>query len=751
MKLLRIFLWTGFISILNAQIINVPDDHELIQDAIDIAQTGDTVLIAPGVYNQPFILNKNITVASYFLTTGDTSYISNTTVLDSSLHFPLIHMNNGSLIGLTLGIYGYGTIQNSFCEINQEEGSAIKIEHNIIYAQRFIYCPIEATLELNNFTFTGNKIIYETSPIRNRVTGYFIYSLGKVSLNNVHIKNNEAVCLNAENNQSGDLRLINVDIENNIGKTLDAYTKVFYAENLTILRSGSIFIGANDSLTIKNSTIAYNTSGITLKGSTSIDYPNAVMAIEGTSIHHNHETGLQIYPGFKELNINEQNLNSIYSNKGIVNDIKTSEGYTFTEPVLLDTFTTAQNTFIYTYSFVMDNSYNMKGNTIPVIANHYISSQINADLYVSPAGNDANSGLSTDQPFKTISHALDVIYADSLNPKTIHLAPGTYSESVNNEKFPLRPFYCVSIVGDDPQKTILDGESVHRVFDLSNYAGYVRVIFFPPVIKYIAPDQKLLLKNLKISGGLGKGYVGNDIFDGGVNIDEGSNVRFEKCIFTGNVDYSIGINRYAAPRFVNCTSTDMIGLSSDNKFYLINCILSNLDMNTGTYNPVIVNSWIDVDPDTIFTDPGNGAFTLLENSAAIDAGTAYYEDSGVVFIDLNPTQYAGFAPDLGAVEYGFVNSIHLQEVLPQKYSLSQNYPNPFNPNTTIEYQLPNKGKVRLEIFNLLGKKIAEPVNETKTAGKYKTNLDLGNLASGMYFYKLTCGKYSKIRKMLLIR
>ncbi len=91
------------------------------------------------------------------------------------------------------------------------------------------------------------------------------------------------------------------------------------------------------------------------------------------------------------------------------------------------------------------------------------------------------------------------------------------------------------------------------------------------------------------------------------------------------------------------------------------------------------------------------------------------------------------------------------EYIPSDYSLCQNYPNPFNPATKIKYSIPAGQKVELKIFDLLGREINTLVNEYKPAGHYEAEFDAGSLSSGVYLYRLTTGKYSETKKMLLIK
>ena len=93
----------------------------------------------------------------------------------------------------------------------------------------------------------------------------------------------------------------------------------------------------------------------------------------------------------------------------------------------------------------------------------------------------------------------------------------------------------------------------------------------------------------------------------------------------------------------------------------------------------------------------------------------------------------------------------LNENLPEKYSLSQNYPNPFNQSSIINFQCSMTGIVKLMLFDITGREINTLVNEYLYPGSYSVNIDGSNLTSGVYYYKLTAGNYSEVRKMILIR
>lgn len=99
----------------------------------------------------------------------------------------------------------------------------------------------------------------------------------------------------------------------------------------------------------------------------------------------------------------------------------------------------------------------------------------------------------------------------------------------------------------------------------------------------------------------------------------------------------------------------------------------------------------------------------------------------------------------------FPDLISHGKALPEYFFLSNNYPNPFNASTEIIYEIPIDADVRLEVFNILGKKIKELVNGFHKAGRYKTFFDADNLASGVYIYSFRAGPYMKNRKMILLK
>ncbi len=89
--------------------------------------------------------------------------------------------------------------------------------------------------------------------------------------------------------------------------------------------------------------------------------------------------------------------------------------------------------------------------------------------------------------------------------------------------------------------------------------------------------------------------------------------------------------------------------------------------------------------------------------------------------------------------------------IPATFSLSQNYPNPFNPNTNISFAIPKTEFVNLSVYDLSGKLVAELVNGQMQAGNYTSSWSAGNIASGVYFYKITAGDFADVKKLTLIK
>ena len=94
--------------------------------------------------------------------------------------------------------------------------------------------------------------------------------------------------------------------------------------------------------------------------------------------------------------------------------------------------------------------------------------------------------------------------------------------------------------------------------------------------------------------------------------------------------------------------------------------------------------------------------------------------------------------------------------LPKDFWCGQNYPNPFNLKTVIEYRLPRDGEVKLTIYNVVGQRVKTLINGFQKAGYKNIHWDKRNddgkeVSSGVYFYKIDAGRYSCIKRMLILK
>jgi hypothetical protein len=89
--------------------------------------------------------------------------------------------------------------------------------------------------------------------------------------------------------------------------------------------------------------------------------------------------------------------------------------------------------------------------------------------------------------------------------------------------------------------------------------------------------------------------------------------------------------------------------------------------------------------------------------------------------------------------------------LPSEFALLSNYPNPFNASTVINYELPIDTHVKLEVHNISGQKVATVVDGHQEAGYKSVTWDASDVSSGVYFYKLTAGDFTQIKRTTLLR
>jgi hypothetical protein len=138
--------------------------------------------------------------------------------------------------------------------------------------------------------------------------------------------------------------------------------------------------------------------------------------------------------------------------------------------------------------------------------------------------------------------------------------------------------------------------------------------------------------------------------------------------------------------------------------------------------------------------------------AANDQTSSIGRKLGILFgnVTSNPQSWLG----IDNVRLNLVTgptSVTSEDALPVEFALSQNYPNPFNPSTTIQYALKSSGKVRLSVYDVMGREVAVLVDGVQNAGRHKVTFSCANLASGIYFYKLQTTDAVIAKKMALVK
>lgn len=152
-------------------------------------------------------------------------------------------------------------------------------------------------------------------------------------------------------------------------------------------------------------------------------------------------------------------------------------------------------------------------------------------------------------------------------------------------------------------------------------------------------------------------------------------------------------------------------------------------------------------------DLANDDVVAWANGNGVINGNSYFDSFQVTYVDGNPTSGFILFDDLQAVEMGAAtsNEEELASDIPSEIELNQNYPNPFNPSTSINFGLPQRSSVELNVYDLLGRKVATLFNGTKSAGTHTFQFDASNLSSGIYIYQLKTEFGMVSKRMTLLK
>ncbi len=228
-------------------------------------------------------------------------------------------------------------------------------------------------------------------------------------------------------------------------------------------------------------------------------------------------------------------------------------------------------------------------------------------------------------------------------------------------------------------------------------------------------------------------------------------------------DNFLSTNPHVLPSLVNGNHT--LSLNSNSFIDMrVQGIPLPVQLNSFTSNVISRNvnlSWVTA------AETNNSGFEIYRKSEQTDwSKIGFINGSGTIntpktynYLDknLNTGKYSYKLKQIdynGNSEY-FIMSGIAEIGVPKKFEASQNYPNPFNPVTKIDYQLPDAGKIKIVIYDMLGREVKNLVNEVKPAGFYSTEFDASSLASGIYIYRLSLessnNNFTIAKKMSLIK
>jgi len=693
-----LFFSVFLIVTVKGTVIEVPGNYPSIQQAINAATDGDTVLVSPGRYFENInFLGKNILVTSYFMFDSDVSYISNTIIDGSQPAHPdtascvLIVSGEDTtavLQGFTLtggtgtkwidehgaGTYVEGggiliafsspTIKNNLIinneAINSPSGTlsagggamrcgdgSPKILNNVItnnkgmYGGGIVLNYCSDALMKNNI-ITANKVFLAV-PGRQTFGGGGVWILETLPGNDLpNILENNTITSNSSNSIGGGVRIwtANATLKNNI------VWNNFQEDNTQIHISGS------------NTLIEYNNVENGIDGTGNI---NLHPSFTDSSFYLNGDSPC-IDSGDPALQYNDPEDsnspgNALFPSKGTIrNDIGAYGG---AMSFLFSDFSSAK---FYVPSLEYNFGLNLPGESVSISIP--VTNSGSAILKIDSVDILINStNITIQNSFPIILHP---ILKDGLNLTWTPLSQQILKDTLliyHNDPDFVNP-YKVSLIGDShPNALLFFDAAIYNYGDIDVNTSRVDTTLY--VYNYgTVPDS-----------------VYSSIIYQVVNPD--SALELTPRAFEINPKDSVGITFTIYPPRINRTGFNM-------------------------YKPKIV----------------------IDSRFSI--GNTHFEK---------------------IMQFHLVGTTGLDEEIntPLNFNLSPNYPNPFNPTTTIKYSIPKTSNVLIKVFDVLGNEITTLVNEEKPIGTYEVNWNATTLPSGVYFYRLQAGSFVETKKMILLK
>ncbi|MEZ5196558.1 MAG: right-handed parallel beta-helix repeat-containing protein, partial [Bacteroidales bacterium] len=360
---------------------------------------------------------------------------------------------------------------------------------------------------------------------------------------------------------------------------------------------GMNFTGSNP--IIQNSVVSGNHAG---QGGGIYCYDSEPVMKNANIINNSADIGGGIYFEYSSPAWDSVNRCNIYLNNAITGGDLFAQSLV---EVVVDTFTVLNPNLYFVYPL---NNFSFD------IWHGKIDLQlVNADLYVSPQGSNSNSGLTPDDPLKTIRYASSILVTDSLNPHTIHLAEGIYSPSVTGEYFPVFIAEYCNLVGAADSSVILDGEG-------------------NAVLCLIENDHSLIYR-MTIKGGGTVGFPFN--LSGGIYC-ESSSPHLQNLILTNNLVEGIHLSN-SNPVIENSVIFNNEGSGiycKDSNPIIKNLVVRNNDGTNGYGGGLYLEN----------SNPSLINLSIYENHASKGGGIYCYNSNPIIInstLTVNTASFAG--------------------------------------------------------------------------------------------------------------
>ncbi len=719
-------------------LITVPHDYPTIQAGIDAAFDGDTVLVSPGTYVENINFNgKNIIVGSLFLTTQDTSYISQTIIDGDEAGSGVTFNNNENLNAILIGF----TVTNGFAThgggIHCEYSSPL-LEHLIIY---------------DNLTNHGGGIYcFEASPIIRNV----------IILNNISMADGGGITLHDNSHPDISNSIFSNNYAEYGGGAIRALPgNNFSLSNCLIYENESGYGGAiylwDSSVEVVNSTIINNSSSfLHIRGYFDIKIINSIIRehlLEETLTYYNLHPSSQITFLYNNLDFNEEDINNEYDL-----EINWGDGNNFEDPNFSDPYF---------------NNYNLEIPSPCIDTGHPDLDGDGFTWEIDPDDRDPDGTRLDMGAFYHHHEAGDfpipVNYNEGWNMAGLPL-------SVEDSHYQIlfNSIYSGSLYS-------FDGMYISEEY-LTEGVGYL--LRFTENTEVVFEGIHLSEINIPVVGGwnlisgistlipVNALYSSSIVYPGTVYGFEGTYV---------NADYIIPGRGYWA----RVMHDGNIFLSTDSwlmkeiveqtiQFPEENLVFSNGELSAEIYLKIpedeklnysfslpprfsgmefdirYSGDWkIPMENQTIHVLNNSGKLNVTFHSNGRNESIILKDESGNL-IRVNE----GETVDLPNTSQFF--TLLKSKEIPEEFTLIQNFPNPFNNKTSIQYYVNGKETVQIDIINLKGEKIITLVNGHQSEGIHQvewngTDSNHEIVSSGIYLYKVSAGGKTLSGKCVLLK